>query len=146
MGAHLSKAAPAINTLQVVQSRIQFPSGPTAAPARIMVTTDRHQECRKMHMAATFNPFGHQLQTELCFKIIALPGVCPGYLLIYLPSLQTGSGRHLSSKHCYFSGPMFLWGLVSMYFLREERQNTFWGSATTMSPSTFGDLEGSQKY
>lgn len=43
-------------------------------------------------------------------------------------------------------GLCFFWGLVSMYFLREERQNTFWGSATTMSPSTFGDLEGSQKY
>ena len=39
------------------------------------------------------SPFGHQLQTELCSKIIALPGVCPGYLSIYLPSLQTGEWK-----------------------------------------------------
>ena len=121
MGAHLSKAEPAINTLQVVQSRIQFPAGPTAAPARIMVTTDRPKNAARCTWPQHSIPLAISSKQSSAPRSLHYQEFAQGiYRSIYHPSRQ-GSGRHLSSKHCYFSGPMFLLG-AGIYVLPPRRK------------------------
>jgi hypothetical protein len=80
-------------------------------------------------MAATFNPFGHQLQTELCSKIIALPGVCPGYLSIYLPSLQTGEWKTPFLQTLLLLGAYVSFGGWYLCTSSEKKDKTLFGEA-----------------